>query len=332
MRIAHLSDVHVFDLEAATIRRLMGKRLTGYVNLRLRRAAQHRPDVAARLLDRVRQRQYDHVVITGDMTYLALEREFELVRDLLRKSLAMDPAEVSIVPGNHDVYSRGAYRAARLESYLGPYLTSDLASDARAGPYPFVRLRGPVAIIGLSTAVPRPPLVASGSVGRQQCARLERLLQLDEVQRRTAVVLQHHPLPQPPGRAKRLLEGLADARLEGQIIALLSRGVVLHGHLHRRIQHEMRTSAGAVRSIGATSASLVHEDPDRAAGVNEYVFDDGDGTLVEVRALVLDRSTQRLEPASIPAGPDLILPVVMAAATSGPPASRCEYGRAPRSD
>ena len=42
---------------------------------------------------------------------------------------------------------------------------------AAAG-FPFVRRRGPLALIGLSTAVPTPPFMATGRLGEAQLARL----------------------------------------------------------------------------------------------------------------------------------------------------------------
>src|SRR5688572_29187530 len=93
--------------------RLFNKRLTGYVNLRFRRKSVHKPFAVEASLREIRKLEVDHVVITGDVSNLALEREFELVRTVLDRELGMSPDQVSLVPGNHDTYTRGSFRTKR---------------------------------------------------------------------------------------------------------------------------------------------------------------------------------------------------------------------------
>ncbi|WP_437786258.1 metallophosphoesterase family protein [Sorangium sp. So ce1097] len=289
MRIAHLSDLHLLSLEGAIPFRLLNKRLTGYINIRFRRRAIHKPHAVHAAAREIRRLGVDHVVITGDVSNLALEREFVLVRDFLQRDLGLPPDRVSLVPGNHDAYTKGAHRSQRFSQYFAPYLRSDLpldppasgkrdgggaARDEGGSVFPFVHLRGPVAFIGLSTAWPRPPLVASGRLGAAQLRALERVLAHPEVQRRTPIVLQHHPFHNPTSRAKTLLEGLGDAAAEGRLLRQISRGLLLHGHLHRRIHRKLHTERGHIDAVGAASASLLHESDERMAGFNVYEVDD----------------------------------------------------------
>ncbi len=146
-----------------------------------------------------------------------------------------------------------------------------------------MKLRGPLAIIGMSSAVPRPPLVASGELGREQLAAVERVLAHDEVKRRTPIFAFHHPIHNPPSRAKVWVEGLVDADDMIDALAGVPRGLLLHGHLHKRVQRALETKAGHLVSVGATSASLHHEDEHRMAGFNLYEVD-GDGALVDIQA------------------------------------------------
>jgi 3',5'-cyclic AMP phosphodiesterase CpdA len=213
----------------------------------------------------------DQVVITGDVSNLALENEFELVRTFLADDLGLSPERVSMVPGNHDAYTGGAHRSRRFARTFAAYLSSDLADLTPPGEiFPYVHLRGPAAIIGLSTALPRLPLIASGELGHRQLGALERILAHPEVRDRTPVILQHHPIHNAPSRAKRLLEGLADAEDEARILGKLRRGLVLHGHLHRRVHRRLATEHGHLEAVGATSASLLHESDERMAGFNVY--------------------------------------------------------------
>ena len=302
MRIAHLSDLHLLSGEHIPARRLLNKRFTGWVNLKLRRGHQHQRRIAQAVAREVSAHDVDHVVITGDLTNLALEAEFELVRAFLEADLKLSPDQVSVVPGNHDAYTGGAFRSRRFQCYLGEYITSDLPGASGVpgiGRFPFVRLRGPVAIIGLSSAVPNLPLVAAGELGKPQTMALHALLTHQEVARRFPVVLQHHPWHPVGSGAKSALEGLRDADEELAVLAELDRGMLLHGHLHRRMHRTVTTARGQLDAICSTSASLLHDDLDRVAGFNLYDISE-QGSLAEVSALRWDRNQERLVPAEVP--------------------------------
>ena len=301
MKIAHISDLHLLGSEEIAPRRLIGKRFTGWVNLRFRRHAVHKPRAAQAVAREIRQREVDHVVITGDMTNLALESEFEAVRNYLEQDLAMAPDQVSVVPGNHDAYTRGAHRSRRFQCYLGEYITSDLPGAAGVpdiGRFPFVRLRGPAAIIGLSTAVPRAPLVASGKLGKAQRMALRSLLGHDGVRSRTPIILQHHPWHRPPSPMEAFMQGLADAEEEHAILKSLERGLLLHGHQHRRVHRTITTDAGQLDAIGTTSASLLDEREDRMSGFNLYEIGDDGG--LDFSAFRLDEGSGSFVKTTIP--------------------------------
>ncbi|MCS6901855.1 MAG: metallophosphoesterase, partial [Myxococcales bacterium] len=111
MLLAHLSDLHLYGDEPVPLARLVSKRATGYLNLRYRRGSIHKKWAVQALARELRRLGVDHVAVTGDLSNLALEDEFAAVVRLLREDLALPPSEVSIVPGNHDLYTRGAARA-----------------------------------------------------------------------------------------------------------------------------------------------------------------------------------------------------------------------------
>ncbi len=300
MKIAHISDLHLLALEGNAARRFLNKRFTGWVNLRYRRKAIHKPDVARAVARELRERDVDHVVITGDVTNLALESEFELVRRYLEHDLGFEPSRVSMVPGNHDVYTQGSHRARRFQCYFGEYITTDLpdaTSVPDVGRFPYVRLRGPVAFIGLSSAVPRPILMASGHIGPAQRAALHALLGHEEVRRRLPVILQHHPFHNPPKALKRYMNGLEDADAENDVLQGVDRGLLLHGHLHRRVKQRITTGGGHIDAVGSTSASLLDPRDERMGGFNLYEVDD-EGQVTSVETFRLDTGTGDFVPAS----------------------------------
>jgi 3',5'-cyclic AMP phosphodiesterase CpdA len=289
MRIAHFSDLHLLSLDGVPLRRFLNKRATGAANLKFKRGSIHRAAYVRAIAREVKRLAVDHVVVTGDLTNLALETEFELARRLFETDLDLSPKDVTIVPGNHDVYTRGSYSAQRFFTYFSDYLVSDLpelAVDVGTGRFPVVKLRGPVAVIGLCSAVPRLPFVAAGRLGQAQLGALQRILAHAEVLRRTPIVALHHPPHNPASRLKAMLEGLSDAAMLWTSVRHLPMGMVLHGHLHRRVRREDRTEAGSVISVGATSASLHHDSKERMAGFNVYEVR-GDGSIGTMEAHVL---------------------------------------------
>lgn len=302
VRIAHLSDLHLLSLEGVGPARFLNKRLTGYINLRFKRHSIHKAFAVHAAAKAIRAMDIDHVVVTGDLTNLALETEFELVARFFRDDLALPPERVSLVPGNHDTYTHGAYRSRRFVQFFEPYLRSDLqelSDKGRLNCFPFVHLRGPAAIIGLSTALPRPPLVSSGNIGGEQLDVLTRLLEHPEVKSRTPILLQHHPWHNPARLSKCLLEGLSDAPAEARLFSHLPRGLLLHGHLHRRVHRKLDTDSGHLDAVGATSASLLDERDERMAGFNVYEIGQ-DGALGTIKSYRLELETRTFREVPIP--------------------------------
>ena len=299
-RIAHVSDLHVLSRTAAEWRRIMfNKRVTGYANLILHRGRVHRREYLLAVLSAAAARA-DHLVVTGDITNLSLEHEYEEACALLAE--AARQTEVTVVPGNHDIYLPSTNRDRRFPHHFGRFLTSDLqelARDLPAGRFPCVKLRGPTAIIALSSAVPRPPFVAAGYVGEAQLEALERVLAHPDVIRRMPIVLIHHPPVDGRPRLVRLRDGLLDAAQLRRVLARLTRGVILFGHLHVRVRCRLGTPSGGLDVIGASGAALDHPDFSVRAGFNLYEIAE-DGTMASVEAQVIDPQSQALRPFTIP--------------------------------
>jgi 3',5'-cyclic AMP phosphodiesterase CpdA len=284
--LAHLSDPHLPPLPSARLRDLAGKRALGYLNWTRNRHKYHRRDVLDALVADLQAQRPDHIAVTGDLVNLALEAEFTPAVAWLESVGA--PQHVTVIPGNHDAYVRATRH--RFAGTFADYLRGD--TDGGATSYPFVRRRGPLALIGVSSAVPTPPLMATGRLGRAQLDALDRILAQLSSEQAFRVLLVHHPL-HSDSRIKRL----TDSR---QLRAVLQRrGVelVLHGHDHIHSTMWFDGPNGKIPAIGVPSASALAHRHYPAAAYNLFSIErNGDAWRCEqtVRSLDEDLRVQQL--------------------------------------
>jgi len=263
--LAHLSDLHLSPMPRPKLVELMGKRAVGYFNWRARRSIHHSPDFLSTLVRDMQNRGFDHLAVTGDLVNLGLPDEYGLA---LRFLESLGPGEnVSMVPGNHDAYVRGT---ALLHIDLWKnYITGD-GMDAKrhvgASAFPFLRRRGDVAIIGLSTAIPTAPLLATGRLGKPQLAEFARILRETKAEGCFRTVLIHHP---PVGRHSPH-EVLTDAAAFREVVAREGAELVLHGHKHKAMLHHIAGPDGNVNVVGVPSASNPGGHSERGGAYNLY--------------------------------------------------------------
>jgi 3',5'-cyclic AMP phosphodiesterase CpdA len=119
--------------------------------------------------------------------------------------------------------------------------------------FPFVRILGRVALVGVNSALPTPPAMAWGRVGREQLARLAGVLDRLGAEGLFRLVLIHHP--PLPGQASRS-RGLIDAEAVEQVLQRHGAELVVHGHNHRNMLAWRPSGSGMVPVVGAPSASL----------------------------------------------------------------------------
>jgi 3',5'-cyclic AMP phosphodiesterase CpdA len=245
--LAHLSDVHIGPLPRPSLRELAGKRLTGYLNWRRGRHRVHDMDVLARLVADIRAQRPDHIAMTGDILNIGLAAEFPSARAWLE---TLGPAaNVSFVPGNHDAYVRGSMPL--LADTFRPWA----ADGAAASPtFPYVRIRGEVALIGLSSGLPTAPLLASGRLGQAQCAAFGEILHETNQRGLVRIVMIHHP---PHRGGASFGRGLTDAAAFEAVVARHGAELVIHGHNHRASIAHIAGPLHPVAVVGVASGSAV---------------------------------------------------------------------------
>jgi 3',5'-cyclic AMP phosphodiesterase CpdA len=224
---------------------MMSKRGLSYANWLRRRRFLHRPEVAARIVVDLKATNPDFIAMTGDLVNFSLEQEFENGADWLAD--LGPPALVGVIPGNHEAMVRGFEQ--RMMRHWTAYCSGD---DGQSG-FPWVRWRGDVVLIGLSSAIATPPFMAAGRLGDAQLLSLSRHLAAAGREGLCRVVLIHHP----PTSITRRRKALTDRAALCEVIAREGAELVLHGHTHRADLSWIDTVAGRVPVIGAPACGML---------------------------------------------------------------------------
>jgi 3',5'-cyclic AMP phosphodiesterase CpdA len=291
-QLAHLSDPHLATSLNAGVLKFFNKRALGYLSWRLLRSRLHRTDVLIALQDDVRRAGVDHVAITGDIVNISLAREFTSAATWLASFGST--ADVTVVPGNHDAYIRSTWQKTLFA--WAEFMSSD---DGELGPrppsgiddFPFVRRRGPIALIGLSTAIPSGPGQAIGELGAGQLARLKETLRHMRNDGCLRVVLLHHPpVDAETPRHKRLIDS---ARFR-DVIAEAGAELILHGHNHAFQQATIEGPEHPAHVFGVPSASAILGDSQTISRYHLFRIAENDACWeIDVRARIFDPLLRR---------------------------------------
>lgn len=249
--LAHLSDLHVSPLPRLNRHEFTLKRALAYLSWHRKRKHHFSTQTLSCLIEDIHAHNPDHIAVTGDLCNLSLKAEFLLARQWLERIGSAE--NVSVIPGNHDAHIRD--RESVWRQYWQPFLLGDDAkiTDVANTLFPYVRKRGNVAIIAVSSAVPTPLFFAGGYVGKMQRKKLRDVLRYTQQQGLFRIVMIHHPLqPNAVSRRKSLLDAQAMRTL------LLEEGAELilhgHGHIPTRAVIDGPVNGIVVRGTAAASA------------------------------------------------------------------------------
>ena len=261
--LAHLSDPHIGPIATPRLRELINKRGLGLINWYRKRHRHHHADVLAAIVADMQAQSPGHIAVTGDLVNISLDTEFAGAARWLAS--VGTPEHVTLVPGNHDAYIRRASGWAA--QHWGEYMRGDDGAG-----FPFVRRRGPLAIVGLTTSLPTGPFMATGHLGGEQLARLaEILIGLAREPLFRVVLIHHPPIPNRRHYMKRLIDG----PMFRAIVAEHGAELVLHGHNHEQQLMWLDGPRGRIPAVGVPSASAIVSDHDEPAAYNLYGVDGG---------------------------------------------------------
>ena len=260
--LAHFTDVHLPPIVGFDPRYWNVKRALGFLNWQRGRKFVHTREMADRLIGDVKALRPDHIAITGDLVNLGLPGEHVAALSWLQSVGA--PDRVTVVPGNHDVYSsiHGDEGIARWAAYMG--------GDADTHAFPFVRRLGPIALVGLNSAVETPPFFAGGKLGPDQIEVAGDLLDRLADDGAIRVVLIHHPPFDGMTTARRSLK---DAKLFKRMLEKSGAELLLYGHNHTPHMMWLPSETGPVAVIAGGSASAARRHKNEAlASYNLFTF------------------------------------------------------------
>jgi 3',5'-cyclic AMP phosphodiesterase CpdA len=263
--LAHLSDPHLGPIPTPRLMDILNKRGLGLINWYRKRYRHHSREVLDAIVRDLHAQAPGHIAVTGDLVNISLDSEFANAARWLDR--IGTPQDVTLVPGNHDAYIRRV--AGHAAQHWGKYMRGDDGAD-----FPFVRRRGTVAIIGLTTSLPTGPFMATGRLGPDQLARLAEILIVLAREPVFRVVLIHHPpIPNRGHYMKRLIDG----PIFRALLAEHGAELLLHGHNHEQQLMWLDGPRGRIPAIGVPSASAIISDHDEPAAYNLYRIAGGPG-------------------------------------------------------
>jgi 3',5'-cyclic AMP phosphodiesterase CpdA len=283
-RLAQVTDPHFQSFRPASLGQLFGKRALGALNLLVLRRRKHRMELLQALLEDLRAREFDHLALTGDLCNVSLESEWQAALRWIAAT-GLPPEQVTVIPGNHDAYVPEVIENQTFERLFSAYQTAELRAGEAT--YPFVRLRGEVALVCASTAVPTGDLGAWGRLGAEQVARLESLLAAPEVRARRRLLLIHHP---PVVNRLGEERNLRDRQALQAVLARVGVDLVLHGHDHRDFFKALPGPGGSLIPVVGLGSASYAGGPERRARYNIYEID---GAAITAVTYVHDARTGR---------------------------------------
>ncbi|MEG8099217.1 metallophosphoesterase [Candidatus Liberibacter brunswickensis] len=246
--LAHISDIHLSY--PPTFSELSPKRLVGLANWHFNRKRYFSNSTAIMLINDILLHKVDHISITGDIVNFTCKREISAATHWL-KSIGK-PHDISIVPGNHDVYVIGSQE--RSLSEWKNYITSDscLSDSKKKKLFPYLRIRDNIALIGCSTAIATPPFTANGYFGQEQADDTSKLLRKAKKEGLFRVIMMHHP---PILGTISVCNRMFGIKRFKKMIWDEGAELILHGHTHLNSLYWMNSYKKLIPVVGIASAS-----------------------------------------------------------------------------
>ena len=273
--IIHISDLH-FHSYPQKFSEFNAKRILGATNLLIRRAREF-PLKRTKLLVKIIQKmEWDHLVISGDITQLSLEKEFSLAREIL-DPLLIKSERVTVIPGNHDRYINQHDGTDLFTKYFGEFFGKNEIHVSE--------INQKWILVGWDSAHPNDLRTAAGTVKNITIQATEKLLQ-NFPDQTNFIVVNHYPLTFPEDwKFDRSHELYNLVPVRNWILQNSQIRLYLHGHIHLNWVHRLpRDSAPELLLVNsAASCSKLYNG--QSSSFHQIVLED---SKVKVNPILLN--------------------------------------------
>jgi Icc-related predicted phosphoesterase len=198
----------------------------------------------AHALSATRRAGASHVVISGDLTEIGAPGEFEALAEVLHES-EFSPEHVTLVPGNHDLYSSPDGWRWAIEGPLSAF-----ARTSAGAPGLVIECAG-MNLLPLDVTLHQPVTRSAGIIPDNVLSMVARRAADPALGDRPLVVVQHHPPFVRKTMALHWIDGLVGASNLMILLEKFRHLFVLHGHLHSLVNRAL--GCGVARVLGATA-------------------------------------------------------------------------------
>lgn len=276
VRIAHISDLHFSKISLSPLQ-FFSKRWLGNLNLLLRRGKIHKNYLPFSLLEKVKEKSFTDLLITGDFTTTSFSKEFDIAKRFVSDAREIFP-QVHMVPGNHDHYTKSSFKRRdfykafpeKNTSSLGHFTLKEHGVSAHQ-----LSERWWIVLLDTTEASALP--YSTGIFSEETESNLQKLLR--EIPSDDAVMLANH-FPFFQNESPRRMMKRGDA-LEKLLLKHPNIKLYTHGHTHRRCIADLRKNnlpiivdSGSLSDARRSSWNLI-ELSANSIKITVYCLEDG---------------------------------------------------------
>ena len=240
------------------------------------------------LLKHISEKKVDHLIITGDITDNASDKDLEIFRRMLNRFGFLSGEKVSMVIGNHDIFG-GVQKAEdiftfpdkcstvnykkRVNNFLSffPEAFNNCYHLSQKDFFPFAKRINNTLIIGLNSVAEYSklsnPFGSNGEVSASQFSELFELFKSADKEIKYKIVMVHHHFNKLKSQSKSTF-GSIWANIEKQTMKLRNKrrlfalfkefdvDIVLHGHCHESKEYFRKSTR--FLNAGATIKNNKH--------------------------------------------------------------------------
>ena len=278
--IIHISDLHFTNNQNLwrgflENRQFFSKRHIGWLNYRLRRRHSFDPSIRDRLLEKLKSIHWDYLIVTGDITTIALKREFAEARKQM--SPLIEQGSVLLTAGNHDRYVKNRSSIDPLQHYFSDCWPLNV--QGQQGQLPRIyEIDQRAVVVELDMAVPRSVFSSRGKLRQELDPLRQQLKKLDK--NKLKIAIGHYPAYLPPNEHEGYFHRLSErSKLQG-FLEELDFDFYLHGHIHKSwaFKPDETKSLICVNSGGCCR----HDGDSRWGGFHKILFSEQESSIERI--------------------------------------------------